>query len=116
MKGCIVADSRIVWSGSGGLAAGDKPAGCGPERDRNGRKRRRFTSRRLTGLVLDASRQDRFGLLTSLAEMSFERQEYGRARAVLRKAEDVVGDLGPDSPEQARLLMLGVRCTWWKVT
>src|SRR5882672_10998990 len=69
------------------------------ERDREWAQAETVYQSALNRLSADASRQDRFWLLTSLAEMSFERQEYGRARAWLRKAEDVVGDLGPDSSE-----------------
>jgi tetratricopeptide (TPR) repeat protein len=74
------------------------------ERDRQWAQAEAVYRSALDRLGSNGSRKDRFWLLTSLAEMSFERQEYGRARGWLRKAEDVVGDLGPDSPEQARLL------------
>lgn len=55
---------------------------------------------------LDSSglRQDQFRLLTSLAEVSFERQEYRLARGWLRKAEEAINGLGEGAPERVRLL------------
>jgi tetratricopeptide (TPR) repeat protein len=48
--------------------------------------------------------QDRFWLLTSLAEVAFERQEYGQARGWLQQAEDTLRGFGPNAPERVRLL------------
>lgn len=47
---------------------------------------------------------DRFWLLTSLAEVAFERQEYGLARGWLRDAEAVVSSFPSDAPERLRLV------------
>jgi tetratricopeptide (TPR) repeat protein len=47
---------------------------------------------------------DRFWLLTSLAEISFERQDYSAARQWLAKADNVVGSFDENSPERVRLL------------
>lgn len=58
----------------------------------------------LTRLGPSGLRQDRFWLLTSLAEVSFERQEYGQARGWLQEAEDTLRGLGRDTPERVRLL------------
>jgi tetratricopeptide (TPR) repeat protein len=55
-------------------------------------------------LPAEAARNDRFWLLTSLVEISFERQEYTMARGWLRQAEDTLRGLGQDAPERVRLL------------
>lgn len=49
-------------------------------------------------------RQNRFWLLSSLGEISFERQEYAQARRWLDQAETVIDGLEPDAPEHVRLL------------
>jgi len=51
-----------------------------------------------------ASLQDRFWLLTSLVEVSFEQHEYGQAFRWLQEAEKAVGELSPRTPERVRLL------------
>ena len=58
----------------------------------------------LGNLGADALLQDRFWLLTSLVEVSFEQQDYGQARRWLQEAEKAVGDLNPSVPERVRLL------------
>jgi tetratricopeptide (TPR) repeat protein len=47
---------------------------------------------------------DRYWLLTSLAEVTFEQQDYGQTRHWLRAATDAIRSLPPDAPEQLRLL------------
>ena len=50
------------------------------------------------------SLQDRFWLLTSLLEISFEQHDYRQARRWLHEAEKALGDLNPCVPERVRLL------------
>lgn len=52
----------------------------------------------------DGAPRDRFWLLTSLAEISFERQEYATVGGWLRKAEAALYGLDEDTPERVRLL------------
>jgi tetratricopeptide (TPR) repeat protein len=47
---------------------------------------------------------DRFWLLTSLAEVEFERQEYVRSERWLRQAEQAIDGLAANAPERVRLL------------
>jgi tetratricopeptide (TPR) repeat protein len=58
----------------------------------------------LTRLGPSGLLQDRFWLLTSLVEVSFEREEYGQARAWLKEAEGALRGIGQDAPERVRLL------------
>jgi len=58
----------------------------------------------LTRLGDSGSCQDRFWLLTSLAEVSFDLQHYDRARGWLQQAERSVCDPARNSPESGRLL------------
>ena len=58
----------------------------------------------LDNLGPGASLQDRFWLLTSLVEVSYEQQEYGQARRWLQEAERALGELNPRAPERVRLL------------
>lgn len=50
------------------------------------------------------SQPDRFWLLTALAEVSFERHEYGESRRWLREAEDSLRGMSEGAPQRARLL------------
>jgi tetratricopeptide (TPR) repeat protein len=58
----------------------------------------------LTRLGPSGLLQDRFWLLTSLVEVSFEREEYGQARAWLKEAEGALRGVNQHAPERVRLL------------
>jgi tetratricopeptide (TPR) repeat protein len=49
-------------------------------------------------------RDERFWLLTSLAEVEFERQNYAQAKRWLNQAADAIEGLPAGAPERARLL------------
>jgi tetratricopeptide (TPR) repeat protein len=50
------------------------------------------------------NRDDRFWLLTSLAEVEFERQDYGQAKRWLQQAAATIEGLPAGAPERVRLL------------
>jgi tetratricopeptide (TPR) repeat protein len=58
----------------------------------------------LARLGPDGPPQDRFWLLASLAEISFDRQENAVAAGWLHKAEDTLAGVGQNAPERVRLL------------
>src|SRR5947207_5938966 len=47
---------------------------------------------------------DRFWLLTSLAEVEFERQDYAQSKRWLHQAAETIEGLTTDAPERIRLL------------
>jgi tetratricopeptide (TPR) repeat protein len=57
-----------------------------------------------SALGLAAGQSERFWLLTSLAEVEFERRDYGQAGRWLNQAEEVIRDLPATAPERFRLL------------
>jgi tetratricopeptide (TPR) repeat protein len=74
--------------------------GAALERERRWEEAAEVYRSALARLSSADARDDRIWLLTSLAEISFERREYGEARRWLREAEG----LDPDAAERVRLL------------
>jgi tetratricopeptide (TPR) repeat protein len=81
-----------------------KERGAGLERDRQWIAAAGLYQSALARLGPDGLPEDRFWLLTSLAEISFESQEYAAGEAWLHKAEDTIRSLGERAPERVRLL------------
>jgi tetratricopeptide (TPR) repeat protein len=58
----------------------------------------------MLGDLRGADLDSRFWLLTSLAEVEFERQDYGQSERWLHQAEQTIEGLPSNAPERARLL------------
>jgi tetratricopeptide (TPR) repeat protein len=95
----------LIWqAGAADLLDQTRERGTLLEADRQWEQAGALCRVALGNLCADASLQDRFWLLTSLVEVSFEQQDYGQARRWLQEAEKAVGDLNPSVPERVRLL------------
>jgi tetratricopeptide (TPR) repeat protein len=81
-----------------------KERGAGLENERHWTAAAGIYEAALARLGPDGPAKDRFWLLTSLAELAFERQEYVAGGGWLRKAEDTLRGLDENTPERVRLL------------
>ena len=94
----------LAWPGAADWLQEARERGTVLETERQWEQASAVYRSALVRLGRSGLQQDRFWLLTSLAEVSFERQEYGKAHEWLREAEGELHGLRQDAPERLRLL------------